>query len=68
MNKQDTDMEAWLTVLEVAGYLKVSKDTIYKFAQRRIIPASKIGRQWRFSRNDIDNWVRNDQGSFKRHF
>ncbi|MFH1201557.1 MAG: helix-turn-helix domain-containing protein [Candidatus Omnitrophota bacterium] len=59
-------MEEWLTVVDVARYLKISKDTIYKFAQKGTIPASKIGRQWRFNRTDIDSWIKKGQSGFKR--
>ena len=47
----------WMTVKDVAGYLQVSKESIYKLAQRHRIPASKILSQWRFKRADVDSWV-----------
>jgi excisionase family DNA binding protein len=33
----------------VAKNLNVSRETIYKWAQRGEIPASKLGHQWRFN-------------------
>lgn len=50
--------DKWLTVKEVADYLKLSTDLIYKFAQQGKIPVSKIGNQWRFDREEIDTWVK----------
>jgi excisionase family DNA binding protein len=50
--------DKWLTVKEVADYLKLSTDLIYKFAQQGRIPVSKIGNQWRFDREEIDAWVK----------
>jgi excisionase family DNA binding protein len=47
----------YLTVTEVAGYLKIPEETIYKYARSGRIPASKLGRHWRFTRMQIDNWV-----------
>ncbi len=47
-----------MTVEEVAGYLRLSTATIYKLAQGNKIPAKKIGRTWRFSRQLVDAWVR----------
>lgn len=35
--------DTWLTVKEVAQYLKLSTDLIYKLAQQGRIPASKVG-------------------------
>ena len=47
-----------LTLKEVAGYLKVTERTIYKLAGAKKIPAFKVGGTWRFSRADIDDWIR----------
>jgi PTS system nitrogen regulatory IIA component len=50
-------MDTWLTVKEVAQYLKLSADLIYKFAQQGKIPASKVGTAWRFKKQKIDQWM-----------
>jgi len=52
-------MDTWMTLEEVAQYLKVSKDSIYRLAQKGEIPASKIGNLWRFKKEEIDEWMRN---------
>jgi len=46
------------TIGEVAEYLKVTKRTIYRLAGAKQIPAFKVGGSWRFSRIDIDYWIR----------
>jgi excisionase family DNA binding protein len=51
-------VESWMTVRDVAKYLQLSMDMIYKMAQQGKLPASKIGAQWRFKREEIDEWVR----------
>lgn len=50
-------METLMTLEEVANYLRLSKDTVYRLAQGRRIPASKVGNQWRFRREDVDAWL-----------
>ncbi|KWF36030.1 hypothetical protein WL88_14235 [Burkholderia diffusa] len=47
-----------LTIKEVADFLKVTERTIYRLAAARKIPAFKVGGTWRFSRTDIDRWIR----------
>ena len=47
-----------LTIKEVAAYLKVTERTIYRLAAAKKIPAFKVGGTWRFSRDDIDNWIK----------
>ena len=46
-----------LTVLEVARFLRVPKSTVYKLARLGQLPASKIGKHWRFVRRDIHEWM-----------
>lgn len=47
----------WMTLREVAEYLQLSKDMIYRLAQSGRIPASKVGSRWRFRRERIDRWM-----------
>ena len=47
-----------MTIGEVAGYLKVTERTIYRLAAAKKIPAFKVGGTWRFSRADIDVWIK----------
>ena len=49
--------ERWMTLQEVADYLQLSKDRIYRLAQTGSIPASKVGNRWRFRRERIDSWM-----------
>ena len=51
-------MERLMTIDEVAAYMQVSRFTVYRLAKERLIPGTKIGRQWRFQKEDIDQWVR----------
>lgn len=47
-----------LTIKQVAEYLKVTDRTIYRLAGTKKIPAFKVGGTWRFSRADLDAWIR----------
>jgi excisionase family DNA binding protein len=46
-----------MTVVEVARFLRVPKSTVYKLARLGELPASKIGKHWRFLRRDIHQWM-----------
>lgn len=50
-------MENIMTLEEVAKYLKMKPQTIYLWAQRGNIPAVKLGKEWRFRRDVIDEWL-----------
>jgi excisionase family DNA binding protein len=47
-----------LMIKDVAEYLKVTERTIYRLAAAKKIPAFKVGGSWRFSRSDIDEWIK----------
>ena len=51
-----TDHEI-LTLEEVAQYLRLKPQTIYKWAQEKRIPAVKLGKEWRFRRSILDRWL-----------
>jgi excisionase family DNA binding protein len=46
-----------MTIKEVASYLKMTEKTIYRLAKERKIPAFKIGGNWRFKKQAIDEWI-----------
>jgi excisionase family DNA binding protein len=50
-----------MTVDQAAEYLQLSRDTLYKYVQQSKVPAVKIGRHWRFSRDAVDAWIRGMQ-------
>lgn len=50
--------DKWMTIYEIANYIKMSRTKLYGMAQRGEIPASKIGNQWRFDREEIDQWMK----------
>ncbi len=51
-----------LSVREVAQYLKLNEQTVYRLAREGKLPASKIGKQWRFSRRDIEALIHEHRG------
>ncbi len=53
--------DQWMTVKDVAEYLQLSPDLIYRLAQQGQIPASKVGSRWRFKREKIDQWMESQE-------
>jgi excisionase family DNA binding protein len=45
-----------LTVNELAGYLRVHRSTIYRLLKKGQLPGFKIGSDWRFNVEVIDQW------------
>jgi excisionase family DNA binding protein len=51
----DTDV---MTVEELAAYLKLDPQTVYRKFRRGELPGVRIGRTIRFKRDVIDSWLR----------
>ena len=49
--------EGFLTTEEVLEYLQVNLRTVYRLIKAGKIPAVRVGRQWRFRKRDIDDWL-----------
>ena len=62
MTKPDKQKSKLLTVKEVASYLVVTERTVYRLIKDPNFPAFKVGGQWRFKIDLIDDWMRRDRG------
>jgi excisionase family DNA binding protein len=51
-------MTTWLNLDELAQYLKTPKSTLYKLARDKRFPAHKLGRSYRFDRDEVDSWIK----------
>lgn len=47
-----------MTTWETCQYLKITQRTLYRYLQSRQIPAFKLGKEWRFVRSDLEQWIR----------
>lgn len=55
--------DRWLSVDEIAEYLGVSRDTIYTWIDGKGLPAHRLGRLWKFKREEVDSWVKSGSAS-----
>ena len=50
-----TELEdRWLSINEICKYLGVSNDTVYKWIDGHDMPAHRMGRLWKFKKDDVD--------------
>lgn len=49
--------DRWLSVDEICKYIGVSKDTVYKWINKHGMPAHRMGRLWKFKKEQVDAWV-----------
>ena len=62
ITKPDKQKSKLLTVKEVANYLVVTERTVYRLIKDPLFPAFKVGGQWRFKIDLIDNWMSRGRG------
>lgn len=49
--------ERLLSADEVAAFLGVKRDTVYKLIDRNGLPALKVGRLWKFRQDHVNEWI-----------
>jgi len=59
-------MDSLMTLAEVADYLRLSRDKVCRMAQTGVIPAAKVGTQWRFRHEDVGSWIEDDENVGKK--
>jgi len=58
--------DRWLSITEICKHLGVSNDTVYKWIDRHEMPAHRLGRLWKFKKDEVDEWVRKGEASKTR--
>ncbi|HNM97052.1 MAG TPA: helix-turn-helix domain-containing protein [Marmoricola sp.] len=56
--KGDISEVKFLTVAEVAAVMRVSKMTVYRFVHSGELPAVRVGRSFRVSDKDVDEYLK----------
>lgn len=49
--------DRWLSVDEIGAYLGVKRDTVYKWINEKNMPAHRVGKLWKFKKDQVDAWV-----------
>ena len=60
-----SDPSSYLSVEDVARRFGITASTVYRLAQRGVLPGFKVGVQWRFSPEMLESWVA-DQVTLER--
>ena len=50
--------ENWVSMKDITKYLDVSRETVLQWISNRSMPASKVGRLWKFKISEVDEWIR----------
>ena len=50
--------DRWLSVREIAAYLGITTDSVYRWIGAKKMPGHRVGRRWKFRTEEVDEWVR----------
>ena len=54
----DNAPERWYSLKEIMEHLGVSRDTVLSWIANKNMPASKMGKLWKFKISEVDEWVK----------
>jgi excisionase family DNA binding protein len=57
-NNAKREFNQVMDIKELSDYLGIGKSKIYSLIRQKKIPASRIGRQYRFSKEVVDSWLK----------
>ena len=63
LGKEKMSDTRWLSVDEIAEHLGGGRETIYAWIEKRELPAHRVGRLWKFQKEDVDNWVKSGKAA-----
>lgn len=55
--------ERWYSTKEMCVYLGVSRDTLLTWINEKGMPASKVGRSWKFKTSEVDAWIKSGKAA-----
>lgn len=53
----DMNQDNYISIEEAAEYLGIKPVTLRNWIKKTDIPTRKIGKQWKFKRSELDEWV-----------
>jgi excisionase family DNA binding protein len=58
--------EEVLTLPEAAAFLRVPEEVLDQLAARQVVPARKLGEEWRFLKQGLQDWLRQGPAAEER--
>jgi len=62
MNRSEVEFPQVMALSEAARFIRVSEKTLGEMARQNRIPCQKAGREWRFLKAALEEWLKGEQG------
>ena len=57
--------ENYISIDDAAEYLNIKAVTLRKWIKDQNVPAHKIGKQWKFKRSELEEWVKSGKSAIE---
>ena len=55
--------DRWLSLKEITEYLGIRRETVYRWIEQREMPGHRIGKLWKFKKDEVDIWVKSGKAA-----
>ena len=55
--------DRWLSLKEITEYLGIRRETVYRWIENREMPGHRIGKLWKFKKDEVDAWVKSGKAA-----
>ena len=55
--------DRWLSMKEFSEYLGARRETISRWIETKDMPGHRIGRSWKFKKEEVDTWIKSGRGA-----
>ena len=55
--------DRWLSAAEICVYLGIKRDPVYKWIDKKELPAHRAGKFWKFKISEVDEWVKSNSNN-----
>ncbi|MBE6388346.1 MAG: helix-turn-helix domain-containing protein [Lentisphaerae bacterium] len=55
--------DRWLSLKEITEYLGIRRETVYRWIEQREMPGHRIGKLWKFKKDEVDAWVKSGKAA-----
>lgn len=64
-NMSDLINENYISIEDAALFLNIKSVTLRKWIKDKNVPAHKIGKQWKFKRSELEEWVKSGKSAME---
>ncbi len=61
----DVIIENYISIDDAAAFLNIKPVTLRKWIKDKSVPAHRIGKQWKFKKTELEEWVKSGKSAIE---